>query len=220
MLFDLRGRRRRAVQATYLTLAVLMGGGLVLFGIGGDVQGGLFDAFTGGDGGGSGNELVEKRIERNEKRAAAGSEAALKELVRDYYQLANSEAGSGAQTFPDEAKGELRKAGAAWERYLDRSENPDPSLAGVAVQIYDFRALHRPKEAQRAAALVAEASNDPQAYLQLVQYAVAAGDKRTANLAATKAVDLAPKDQRKEIERLAEQIKKAPPPTTTQQQAP
>ena len=30
-----RGRRRRAVQATYLMLAVLMGGGLVLFGIGG-----------------------------------------------------------------------------------------------------------------------------------------------------------------------------------------
>ena len=33
MLFDLRGRRRRAVQATYLTLAILMGGGLVFFGI-------------------------------------------------------------------------------------------------------------------------------------------------------------------------------------------
>ena len=34
MLFDLRGRRRRAVQGTYLMLAVLMGGGLVLFGVG------------------------------------------------------------------------------------------------------------------------------------------------------------------------------------------
>ena len=45
MLFDLRGRRRRLVQATYLSLAVLMGGGLVLFGIGGDVSGGLFNAF-------------------------------------------------------------------------------------------------------------------------------------------------------------------------------
>src|ERR671914_530323 len=46
MLFDLRGRRRRAVQATYLILALLMGGGLVFFGIGGDVSGGLFDAFS------------------------------------------------------------------------------------------------------------------------------------------------------------------------------
>ena len=45
MLFDLRGRRRRAVQGTYLMLALLMGGGLVLFGIGGSVSGGLLDAF-------------------------------------------------------------------------------------------------------------------------------------------------------------------------------
>ena len=38
MLFDLRGRgRRRTVQVIYLSLAILMGGGLVLFGIGGDV---------------------------------------------------------------------------------------------------------------------------------------------------------------------------------------
>ena len=218
MLFDLRGRRRRAVQATYLTLALLMGGGLVLFGIGGDVQGGLFDAFGGGDGGGSGNDLVEKRIERNEKRAAAGSEAALKELVRDYYQLANTEASSDGTTFPDEAKDELRKAGAAWQRYVDRADKPDPSLAGVAVQIFDFRALNRPKQAKQAAAIVAEASNDAQAYLQLVQYATAAGDKRTANLAAAKAIELAPQDQKKEVRQLVEQVKKAPPPTATQQQ--
>ena len=47
MLFDLRGRgRRRTVQVIYLSLALLLGGGLVLFGIGGDVQGGLFDAFS------------------------------------------------------------------------------------------------------------------------------------------------------------------------------
>ena len=53
MLFDLRGRgRRRTVQTIYLTLAVLMGGGLVLFGIGGSVSGGLFDA-VGLTGGGS-----------------------------------------------------------------------------------------------------------------------------------------------------------------------
>ncbi len=47
MLFDLRGSgRRRTVKIVYITLAFLMGGGLVLFGIGGDVSGGLFDAFT------------------------------------------------------------------------------------------------------------------------------------------------------------------------------
>ena len=47
MLFDLRGRgRRRTVQVIYLSLALLMGGGLVLFGIGSDQSGGLVDAFS------------------------------------------------------------------------------------------------------------------------------------------------------------------------------
>src|SRR5919112_6271195 len=47
MLFDLRGGgRRRTVQVVYITLAFLMGGGLVLFGIGGSVSGGLIDAIT------------------------------------------------------------------------------------------------------------------------------------------------------------------------------
>ena len=47
MLFDLRGKgRRRTVQVIYLSLAILMGGGLVLFGIGGATSGGLFDAFS------------------------------------------------------------------------------------------------------------------------------------------------------------------------------
>src|SRR5215208_2066086 len=49
MLFDLKGRRRRVVQVTYVGLAVLMGGGLVLSGIGSDASGGLLDALVGGD---------------------------------------------------------------------------------------------------------------------------------------------------------------------------
>src|SRR3954463_9676789 len=117
MLFDLRGRRRRAVQVTYLMLALLMGGGLVLFGIGGDVSGGLLDAFKGG-GGSSGNKVVEDRIDRNKKKAAAGSEVALKELVRDYYQLATSKTSSSSTGFPDSAKGDLANSGRYWKRYL------------------------------------------------------------------------------------------------------
>ena len=49
MLFDLRGSgRRRTVKIVYITLAFLMGGGLVLFGIGGGggISGGLVDAIT------------------------------------------------------------------------------------------------------------------------------------------------------------------------------
>ena len=50
MLFDLRGRgRRRTVQVIYLGLAIILGGGLVLFGVGtGSGNGGLLNAFGGG----------------------------------------------------------------------------------------------------------------------------------------------------------------------------
>jgi hypothetical protein len=219
MLFDLRGRRRRAVQVTYATLAVLMGGGLVLFGIGGDVSGGLFDAFSDRSGrGGSGNDVIEERVERLEKRVAAnpGDTAALQELVRDYYGLATTQQESGSRAFPDEAKDELRKASSAWQRYVAAVEgNPSSATATFALRVYDPTALNQPKEAQKAAAIIAEAENDSSSYLQLVGYASLAGDMRTADLATQKAVDLAPKDQKKEVEQQAEQLKR-----TSQQQQP
>jgi hypothetical protein len=214
MLFDLRGRRRRAVQATYLTLAVLMGGGLVLFGIGGDVSGGLFDAFSGGGGGSGGNDLVEKRIERNEQRlrAGRGNEAALKALVRDYYQLATAQSEASAAGFPPEAKDELGKSGRYWQRYLEvEKQEPDSSLATVALQVYDVTALNKPKEAQEAAAIIAKKQNTASGYIRLVQYAALAGDTRTADLAGEKAVDLAPSGEKRTVE---DQVKQAKNPQT------
>jgi hypothetical protein len=215
MLFDLRGRRRRAVQATYLALAVLMGGGLVLFGIGGDVSGGLFDAFSDRSGaGGDPNQALEERIDRVERRVAANpnNEAALQELVRNYYQLAANQQESGGSPFPDEAKDELRKAASAWQRYLDTVEGqPNAATATYALRVYDVTALNQPKEAQKAAAILAEEQNDSTSYLQLVAYAALAGDTRTADLATQKAVDLAPEGQKKAVKQQAEQLKQPQP---------
>jgi cytochrome c-type biogenesis protein CcmH/NrfG len=59
--------------------------------------------------------------------------------------------------------------------------------------------------------VLAADANDSQTYLLLVQYATAAGDTRTAKLAATKAVDLAPKSQRKEVQKAAKQLQTAAP---------
>jgi hypothetical protein len=211
MLFDLRGRRRRVVQATYLMLALLLGGGLVLFGIGGDVSGGLLDAFRGG-GGPSGDSALEDRIDRQEERLQASprNEVLLQTLVRDYYSLATSQRESGTTGFPPDAKDDLRKAGSYWQRYAEAAENPNPDTAGYALQIYDVGGLNRPKEAQRAAAILAEDANDTPSYLRLVSYAARAGDTRTADLATQKAVELAPKAQRKLIKQQAEALKKAP----------
>jgi hypothetical protein len=210
MLFDLRGRRRRAVQVTYLFLALLMGGGLVLFGIGGDVSGGLLDAFKGGGGGQSGDSALQDRVDKQEERLAKNprNERVLQTLVRDYYSLATSQRQSGATGFPQEARDELRKAGEYWKRYADVADDPDPDTAGYALQVFGEQALNQPKEAQGAAAILAEDANDSPSYLRLVSYAAQAGDKRTADLAAQKAVDLAPKDQKKLIKQQAEALKK------------
>jgi hypothetical protein len=215
MLFDLRGRRRRAVQVTYLMLAVLMGGGLVLFGVGSDVSGGLLDVFKGGGGGGSSaDSALRDRVNREEERLAKSprNDALLQNLIRDYYSLATSQRESGTIGFPDDAKDELRKAGAYWQRYTQAVDGePSADTARYALQVYDVSALNQPKEAQKAAAIIARDSNDVASYLRLVSYAALAGDTRTADLAATKAVDLAPKGQRKQVEKQAEALKKPPP---------
>jgi hypothetical protein len=213
MLFDLRGRRRRAVQATYLTLALLMGGGLVFFGIGGDVSGGLFDAFSDRSSGGDVNEQLEERIDNRESRLEANprSEATLKALVRDYHALATSQLPSGAVQYPDEARDELQRAANYWQRYLEVEDgDPDASLARVALTLYDQGALNEPGEAANAMRIVAEADNDFRSYLALVQRAAAAGDTRTADLAAQKAVDLAPKPLKKQVRQQAKRLQ-APP---------
>ena len=209
MLFDLRGRRRRAVQATYFMLAILMGGGLVLFGIGGDVSGGLLDAFKGG-GGSSGDSALEDRIDKQKERLQANPDnvVVLQTLVRDYYSLAVSKRDSGSTGFPPEAKDDLRQAGVYWQRYAEAAENPDPDTAGYALQVFGENALNKPAQAQRAAAILAEDQNDTPSYLRLVSYAALAGDERTADLATQKAVELAPKDQQKLVKKQAEAIKK------------
>ena len=90
------------------------------------------------------------------------------------------------------------------------AEEPSADTARYALQVYDVAALNRPKEAQKAAAILAQDANDVASYLRLVSYAALAGDTRTADLAAKKAVDLAPKAQRKQVEKQAEALKKPP----------
>jgi hypothetical protein len=215
VLFDLKGRRRRVVQATYLMLAILMGGGLVFFGIGGDVSGGLFDAFS--DRSSSGNQLVEDRVEDNEKKVEVNpkNKVALKALVRDRYQLANDQADPNTNQYTDEGKEQLAEADEAWQRYLEvEQKKPEPSLASLMVQVYGPAALNKAAEAARAAEIITGAQPTAQAYLQLTQFAAAAGQKRKADLAGKKAIELAPKGQRSTVKALVEQAKQPAASTT------
>jgi tetratricopeptide (TPR) repeat protein len=214
MLFDLRGRgRRRTVQAIYLSLAILMGGGLVLFGIGGATSGGLIDAIQGKSGGGGSSDTFQKRVDTLEKRTAANPRDA-----RAWAQLANLRfqvATTGVNydqtngTYTAKGKAELRKAAAAWQRHLGLSpKKPDTQVAKEMVQAYGVAGLRQYGEAVKALEFVIDATPKPtyQTYAQLAVLAHGAKQDRKATLSANKAAELAPKSQRKTVR---DQIKAA-----------
>jgi hypothetical protein len=201
MLFDLQGKRRRLVQVTYLILAILLGGGLVLFGVGsGGISGGLFDAITGKDSNSSSiDSAVNNRIKRDQNalKLNPSNQAALADLVRSHYQLATEDADANTGAFGTKGKQELEKASSAWQRYIGVVDKPSDSLAGLMLQAYSEGGLNKPSDAAKAAQMVASARPSAQAYLTLTAYAAKAGDTRTAELAGQKAVELAPKAQKK-----------------------
>ena len=121
MLFDLKGKRKRLVQVVYVGLAILFGGGLVLFGVGGNVSGGLIDAFKGS---GSGRHQRLQRPGRSapsaERRANPREPEAWLAVVRAQFNLASSPEGSDAETGPltDRGQQAIIEVAQAWERYL------------------------------------------------------------------------------------------------------
>jgi hypothetical protein len=204
MLFDLRGRgRRRTIQAIYLSLAVLMGGGLVLFGIGGNTSGGLFDAFKSG-GGASSNagDVFTKRLETLQKRTQANptDQAALVSIARLRFQLAGTgeNYNQTAQAYTVKGRQQLGQAADAWQRYLALSPaKPDATVASMMVQAYGQAGLQRYDKAVQAMELVID-SRAPTAalYAQLAILASGAKQDRKSTLSEDKALSLTPKAQR------------------------
>jgi hypothetical protein len=205
MLFDLQGRRRRVVQVTYIGLALLMGGGLVLSGIGSDASGGLLDAFIGGDDGVDKSES-QKPFNNQIKAAEAKLQAnpqdrtALAALVRAHFGLAGleqEETDEGAITINEKGQAEMRQAAAAWKRYVATNpERIDEGLAATALQIYRVIGLPQDQKEKNElyvapARAIAEQQNNVDAYIRLVAVATEAGDTRTAALAERKALSFA-----------------------------
>src|SRR3954447_9822976 len=217
MLFDLRARgRRRMIKVIYLFLAVLMGGGLVFFGIGGNTSGGLFDAFKGGGGGGSSvDDRLTKQIERYEKQVQTTptDARAWAALTRAQYQVAGLGANydQNAGTFTTKGKKALVKVERSWDRYmaLDPAK-PNADLAALMVQAFSPTGLSRPPKAVAAQEIVVDA-RPPSAglYSTLAVLAYQAGQSRKGDLAADKAVALAPKDQRSVLKEQLQQQKTA-----------
>lgn len=211
MLFDLRGRgRRRTIQGIYLALAILMGGGLVLFGIGGNTSGGLLDAFR--EDAQTGDVTFDKRIDAAEKRVATNPRNApgWAQLARLRVQQASTigfDERTGAYT--NDGRAELTKAERAWDRYvaLDPAK-PDDNVANLMVQAFGPTGLGKLDKAVAAMEIVTEARPErSELFTQLALLAYAAGQSRKGDLAGQKALSLAPKNQRNLIKNQLDQAK-------------
>jgi hypothetical protein len=211
MLFDLRGRgRRRTVQVIYLTLAILMGGGLVLFGIGGDVQGGLFDAFS--ENRGDGSDQIREQVQTQEERTRTNPRdpAAWAALAQSRYQLASTGESYDQTTgqFTGEGQTVLRQAGQAWQRHVELAgDRPNADVAAVMTNAYE--ALGDPAQAARAWSLVVDAREEPGSgdFARLAQLYYQATNTRQGDLAARAAVRAAPRDQRTQLRQQLDQVK-------------
>ena len=217
MLFDLRGRgRRRTIQVIYLSLALLMGGGLVLFGIGGNTSGGgLFDAVLGEESGGnSATDTLDNRIKSvyAKTRTQPREPSNWAELASLRFQRANID-GIAADDLTYTAKGKerLTLATQAWERYLELDpKQPNPRVARFMVRAYAPEGVNQPTKAVRAMEIVTAAEDPPSSnlYAQLAQLAYQADDERTGDLAGDRALELAPAASRKLLRTELDRVKK------------
>ncbi len=226
MLFDLRGRgRRRTVKIVYITLAVLMGGGLVLFGIGGGgaISGGLVDAITSNTGGG---DTGTERFEAREREALQAAQARPKdpavwaELARVRVQTAGvgDNFDPSTNTYTASGKAKLSAAADAWDRYLALDpEKPDDRVAGLMVRAFDQTGLNRPADAVKAQEIITEARPTAASFASLAIYAYQAGQSRKGDLASKKALELADSSQRNALKSQLDQAKQEAAVSAVQQ---
>jgi len=209
MLFDLKGKRKRLVQVVYLGLAILFGGGLVLFGVGGNVSGGLVDAFKGT--GSADTTVFSDRVERAEaaaERRPRDADAWL-EVVRAQLSFAQSPEGSDAETgrLTDKGQQAIIEVAQAWERYLRlEPEKIDANAASFAALAYG--ALQDYDKAVKTQRLSVEARPSANGYFQLADVAYRAGQVEAGDRAAKEAVRRTPPDQRNTVRSVIKETKK------------
>jgi hypothetical protein len=201
MLFDLQSRgRRSAVKVIYLGLAVLMGGGLILFGIGtGTGGGGLFDVFSGRSSSTSSQISSAEKTAAREIRLHPKDPRGWADLARARYQTAGlgGNYDAGTQSFTTDGRRELAKAATAWQQYLTLESHPDATLARMMATTYSQDGIDQPANAAAAMEIVTAAQPSYAAYATLASYAYLANEMRKGDLAAGKAVQLAPSAQQR-----------------------
>ncbi len=209
MLFDTQSpSRRRFVQVTFAFLALLMGGGLVLFGIGGATNGGgIADIFTGKET--SVDKTAQKNAEAAEKILAASpkDEAAAAKLAKARLQIATqSGIDANGQVIEDGGQAYIDAADSAWTKYL--ALGPAKPDASAAIQFSSFYALPGVSKYDKAAraleAVLVTRKPSSGLYAQLAVYSLASGNADKAKEARARALALATSKTRRDA--IAEQL--------------
>jgi tetratricopeptide (TPR) repeat protein len=218
MLFDLRGRgRRRTIQGIYLLLAIILGGGLILFGVGtGGGGGGLLNAFNPSGGSSAAKSYVSQQTKNAEKQTKLdpSNPQAWASLTQARYDDASQGFDQSTESYTSEGKADLTAAASAWQQYLKLEKHPDPTLARIMGEAYQDLGNYT----QEAAAweVAAEANPKVATYWEYVaDAAYLAKNADLGNLAAAKAISLTPKAQRASLETQFKEAKAEATSTTT-----
>lgn len=214
MLFDTQSpSRRRFVQVTFASLALLMGGGLIFFGIGGATNGGgLFDAFS--NQGISVDDTAKNNAEDAEKALAANpkDEAAAAKLAKARVLIATQSAfDANGQVIEDGGQELVTAADNAWTKYLALGPaKPDASAGIQYASFYAYPGVSKYDKAARALeAVLVTRKPSSGLYAQLAVYALAAGNDDKYKEARTKALALATSaERRKGIAAQLDEVKK------------
>ncbi len=200
------------MQAVYLALAIILGGGLILFGVGaGNGTGGILNAFTGNGSSGAQGQAVSaqekaalKATQLNPNSAAAWSQLVSARWTSATGSNANYDSNTGQ--FTDAGKKELAALISAWNRYQSLTKSPQANTAILAARGY--AKLGQYSNAAGAWETVAAGNpSEASAFECLAVNSYAAGDTRKGDLAAGKAEDLLPKANRTTIKQTFSQAK-------------
>jgi tetratricopeptide (TPR) repeat protein len=213
MLFDLRSRgRRRTVQVIYIGLAVLIGAGLILFGVGtGTGGGGLFGAFTGGGSSTGASGAVKAAATKAQKKAQAdpSDAAAWAQLVTARFSVANAGFNSTTGTYNAAGKQQLALVTQAWKKYESLAKKPSVNTATLAARSYSQLGQYA-AAADAYQAVTASEPSDVKGFECVAIMSYAAKNTRVGQLAENKVLAKVPKATAKQIKPEIEAIKSKP----------
>lgn len=208
MLFDLQGSKKTAIKVIYLGLAILMAGGLVLFGIGSNTgSGGLADVLGNSSSAGAAKDNVKKYAEQVQKNP--NNVKAMQSLIAARYTLAADPKNYNQKTseFSQAGKDQLNLLKKNWATYLKLTDGK-PNIGTANFAVSGFLGLQDAKGATAAQQVVTEKQPSAANYLALMLYASYAGDQLVASGAKQKALELASKDEIKQVKGQIKDIEK------------